>query len=1003
MLTGNRVLRFDEYEVDLDGGEVRRNGGLIRLQEKPFQVLTLLLETPGKLVTREAIRERLWGTETYIEFDDSLNHAIRKLRDALEDSAEKPRFIETKPRRGYRFVAVVEGGGRSAGRRYVGRDREIAELRRWVEGARDNGGSMFCISGEAGVGKTTLAEAFLSGLSVEHDSSVACGRCSERLVGTDAYLPILDILEDMLRRPYGHAAAAILKATAPSWCVELSPALISLDSVDSAAQAEARASSQERKKREFAAFLQALARERPVVLFLDDLHWADVSTVDLLSYLVPRCSTVPVSILGAYRASDLALARHPFLELKRELQAHRQCREVELVSLGLKDVQSYIELEFPGNTFPPNFADAIFEPTEGHALFVVDLLSDFVDAGIVTRANGSWELARPLAELRQDLPESVRGMVERKLGHLSEGQRRVLEAASVEGHEFHSAVLARVLGVDAAAVEESLDDLHERHRLVRFSGEREFPDSTFTVCYTFEHALYQGALLGKQRPTRRAALSGSTAEALAAFYRGREADIASRLGYLYQEARDWDRASEFLLIAARSAAKQSAYRESSALALRAIETANRLDGTARDRRTLEATLQLARGRQSLSDWERSISDFESASLIAEASGDVRAQVEALCGSAISAGYLKRTEEMWERTMRAFEVARTAGAETAYPESLLGYQCIFVGDLARSREYHERAIPVLTRHGPSPAGILAATSLGFLHHLQSEYREAECALADAIAQMQSVGEWADLPRATWFQGIVLANQGRTADALEVLRRGMRAAELSGDRYWLSRFPNTIGWVHAEMGDLNAAERFNKEGVVAGQKANTPEAEANAHINLANVFVTRQEFDRAWAHLCEGERILNREDHQHWLRWRFRIRLSLELAGYWFATGDLERARASAKSALARASESFAPKHQAAAHKLLGDIAVLEDQNGEARGEYTDALSILQAHPCPYIEWKTLRAAGNLASRCGDRSRAEHLLRVCAAKVSYLAEQAGSASLTEGFLRSSAVPD
>jgi tetratricopeptide (TPR) repeat protein len=357
--------------------------------------------------------------------------------------------------------------------------------------------------------------------------------------------------------------------------------------------------------------------------------------------------------------------------------------------------------------------------------------------------------------------------------------------------------------------------------------------------------------------------------------------------------------------------------------------------------------------------------------------------------------------MWERTMRAVEVARSAGAETAYPESLLGYQCIFVGDLARAREYHERAIPVLKRHGPSSPGILAATSRGFLHHLQSEYRQAESALAEAVAGMQSTGEWSDLPRATWFQGIVLANQGRIGEALQTLRRGMRLADLSGDSYWLSRFPNTIGWIHAELGDLDLAVRLNEEGARSGREADTPEAEANAHINLANIYVTRKELDRAWAHLCEGERLLNREDHQHWLRWRFRIRFSLESAGYWIAAGDLGQARADATSALAGAGESLARKHQAAAHKLLGDIAALEDRTGQAGNEYSAALSILQAHPCPFIEWKALLAAGNLASRCGDRSRAKHLLSLCAAKVACLAEQAGSATVREGFLRSTGV--
>ena len=1000
MSAGNRILRFEGFELHLNAGELRRNGSVVRLQEKPFQLLSLLLETPGELVTREAIRQRLWGTETYVEFDDSLNHAVRKLREALKDSAENPRFIETKPRRGYRFVAPLEGIGQSRRPMHVGREQELAELHRWLDEARSSGGSMLCISGEPGIGKTTLAGAFLAEVTKDLLCYVGRGRCSERLVGTDAYLPIFESLENMLRGAVGIAVGAILKQTAPSWCAELPPELLPVEWPDAAALAEARAASQERRKREFAAFLNALTRERAVILFLDDLHWADVSTVDLLSYVVPRSRAIPVCFLGTYRPSDLALSHHPFLDLKLELQAQRLSRELELAPLGLQDVRSFIDLQFPGNAFPPDFASWIFERTEGHSLFLADLLRALAEAGVVAERDGRWESVRSLAEAGASLPVSVRGMVERKIGRLSGEHRRLLEAASVEGHEFHSAVLGRVLGIDTAELEDSLEELSGKHYLVRFCGEREFPDKTFTLCYAFSHALYQSALYAKQSPTRRAALSAATADTLAACYRGAEDEIASRLGYLYEAARKWDRAAEFMLAGARNAAKQSAHRESATLALRAIEAAGRMDGPERDRRRLEATLQLAQTRQSLSNWQESIADFESAASIAIACGDVQAQVAALCGSALSAGYLKRMDEMCERATRALKVARDAGVETAYPESLLGYHAIYAGDLTRSREYYERAVPALTRCGPPAASIMAATSLGFLHHLQSEYREAEGALAEAMQQMQSAGEWTDLIRATWYRGIVLANQGRIAEALDTLGKGMRLADLNGERYWYSRFPNTIGWVHGELGDVESAIRFNEEGVRAAQEADIPEPEANAHMNLANGYVAIEQFDRAWSHLAEGKRILNAEDYKNWLRWRFHIRLSVEETNYWIAAGDLARARTSACDALDRATKSLARKHEAAAHKYLGDIAALEHRDEEARREYHAALAILQAHPCPFVEWKVLLAAGNLAARCGDGRPAELWLSAAAAKVAFIVNQTGSGSLGDGFLRWSA---
>jgi DNA-binding winged helix-turn-helix (wHTH) protein len=102
-----RVLRFGVFEVDLRTQELRKQGNLIRLHGQPFQILSTLLERPGEIVMREELRQKLWAADTYVDFDNSVNAAINRLREALGDSAENPRFVETLPRRGYRFIAPV--------------------------------------------------------------------------------------------------------------------------------------------------------------------------------------------------------------------------------------------------------------------------------------------------------------------------------------------------------------------------------------------------------------------------------------------------------------------------------------------------------------------------------------------------------------------------------------------------------------------------------------------------------------------------------------------------------------------------------------------------------------------------------------------------------------------------------------------------------------------------------------------------------------------------------
>ncbi|HVP51845.1 MAG TPA: winged helix-turn-helix domain-containing protein, partial [Terriglobales bacterium] len=101
------IVRFDCYEADLASGQLYKRGVKVRLRDQSFQVLTSLLEHPGQVITREELRERLWRDEVFVDFDNSLNTAVARLREALCDSAEQPRFIETLPKRGYRFIADI--------------------------------------------------------------------------------------------------------------------------------------------------------------------------------------------------------------------------------------------------------------------------------------------------------------------------------------------------------------------------------------------------------------------------------------------------------------------------------------------------------------------------------------------------------------------------------------------------------------------------------------------------------------------------------------------------------------------------------------------------------------------------------------------------------------------------------------------------------------------------------------------------------------------------------
>jgi predicted ATPase len=490
-------------------------------------------------------------------------------------------------------------------RKIVGRERERMELRSGFEAAMAGSGSVLGVAGEPGIGKTALVEDFLNELVGDTQTClIARGRCSERLAGAEAYLPWLEALDSLLQSEGGESQARtmkfgsespalLMKLLAPTWYRQVAPLWVD-SAIEAQTLGERTAASQERMKLELGAFLQEVSRSWPLVFFFDDLHWSDASTIDLLTYIAGKTRAMRLLIVVTYRTSDMMLTRHPFLQVKPDLQARGLCREITLQFLVRSEIERYLALEFPSHRFPEELPALIHAKTEGSPLFMSDLIRYLRDRRVIVQERGHWVLAGSLPQLERELPESVRGMIERKIAQLGEEDCRLLIAASVQGSEFDSAVVAEGLAMDPAAVEERLEDLERIHAFVRMIGEEGFPDQTLTLRYRFVHVLYHNALYARLRPTRRIALSGAMAQALLNHYGERSAVVASQLAHMFSIARDFTRATQYFLIAARNATEVFAYEEAATLARRGLEALRMLPDSPQ-RAQQEMALQLMLG------------------------------------------------------------------------------------------------------------------------------------------------------------------------------------------------------------------------------------------------------------------------------------------------------------------------------------------------------------------------------------------------------------------------
>jgi DNA-binding winged helix-turn-helix (wHTH) protein len=445
-------------QLDLGKEQLWRGAELLPLRPKVFRLLRYLAEHPQRLVTQEELLKALWQ-HSYFN-DGLLRGYIRELRGRLGDDAKAPRFIETASGRGYRFIASISptppvlsplessvSPTLPPPPGFVGRQEELAQLHRALERALLGERQVVFVAGEPGIGKTALVDAFLAQVVGAQGLWVGRGQCIDHYGAGEAYFPLLEALGGLLRRE-GPALTPLLRRLAPTWLVQI-PASME-DAEREALSRQLFGSTQERMARELAGALEALTAERPLVLWLEDLHWSDLSTVDLLAMLARRRAPARLLVVGTYRPANVIASRHSLRALVGELNAHAQCAELPLRFLTAPAVTQYLAVRFA----PPKSQTARLEEwgrfvhrhTDGNPLFMVAMVDDLVSRGVIGEAALERPWPAPPTSLAGGLPESLRQLIDHQLDRLSQEERGVLEAASVAGMEFSAALVARRLG-----------------------------------------------------------------------------------------------------------------------------------------------------------------------------------------------------------------------------------------------------------------------------------------------------------------------------------------------------------------------------------------------------------------------------------------------------------------------------------------------------------------------------------------------------------------------------
>ncbi|MBM4246768.1 MAG: hypothetical protein FJ148_23745, partial [Deltaproteobacteria bacterium] len=621
------------------------------------------------------------------------------------------------------------------------------------------------------------------------------------------------------RRPVpatgGTALVGELARRAPTWLLR-GPSLID-DALRARLVGQSLGATPERMLREMVETISALAADTPLVLVLEDLHWSDLATLDLVSALARRRELAQLLLVGSYRPAEVIVQQHPLRALTLDLRLHAFGSELSLEFLSGDEVRTVLAARF-GSDVAAAFGPLAYRWSDGNPLFLVAIGDHLLSSGLVERTSRGFVVGRPVGGATLEIPASLRQMVEKRIECLPKAERAVLEAASVVGVEFSTIAVAAALEHDPMEVEELLADLGRRAELVCSVGTEDRPDGSVANRLRFVHALYAEVLYDGIAPSQRAQLHRRIALGEERSHGAAASRVAAALALHYDRGRDHVQAVRHLRQAAENAAQRAAGREAVGFLNRAIALLPRFP--AEERLPLELAMRERRGllQHTVGDLEGASAELAALAEHARAHRRVDVEVRALIHRATVLFLLDRAA-----SAEVFTRARAASRELPDPSLALHLQSLAAYNRLRARGFRpedralcSEAVRVLGKQDQRALLVAHYGRSAMFENVAGDYRAARNLAARGLALSVETGDLFDHLLSQYSHAWALLHLGGWGAMQRALCEEIELAERNDHPLWAALFRLQSAWLLIEAGAFARAEAACSAAIEVGRE-------------------------------------------------------------------------------------------------------------------------------------------------------------------------------------------